>query len=115
MCEVLAANATLHTTWSRLAGELITWSSYEYRTVTLDDGFAMGSSMMPQKKNPGPCELLRGRQGIMNGYLMGGLTMLHGLPSGYNRDFHEEKVRCTGSPHRASSATPAPVTANHPV
>merc|ERR1719265_3045024 len=46
---------------------------------------------MPQKKNPGPCELLRGRQGIMNGYLMGGLTMLHGLPSGYNRDFHEEK------------------------
>ena len=70
MCEVLAANATLHTTWSRLAGELITWSSYEYGTVTLDDGFAMGSSMMPQKKNPGPCELLRGRQGIMNGYLM---------------------------------------------
>jgi len=62
VCQVLAANATLHTTWSRLAGELITWSSYEYRTVTLDDGFAMGSSMMPQKKNPGPCELLRGRQ-----------------------------------------------------
>jgi len=91
MCEVLNANATLHTTWSRLAGELITWSSYEYRTVTLDDGFAMGSSMMPQKKNPGPCELLRGRQGIMNGYAAAGLTMLHGLPSGYNRDFHEEK------------------------
>jgi argininosuccinate lyase len=91
MCELLNANATLHTTWSRLAGELITWSSYEYGTVTLDDGFAMGSSMMPQKKNPGPCELLRGRQGIMNGYAAAGLTLLHGLPSGYSRDFHEEK------------------------
>jgi argininosuccinate lyase len=110
MCEVLAANATLHTTWSRLAGELITWSSYEYRTVTLDDGFAMGSSMMPQKKNPGPCELLRGRQGIMNGYLMGGLTMLHGLPSGYNRDFHEEKELLFAScemANRAAAIIPA--------
>merc|ERR1719482_1892213 len=47
--------------------------------------------MMPQKKNPGPLELLRGRTGIINGYLMAALTMLHGLPSGYNRDFHEEK------------------------
>lgn len=67
------------------------WSSYEFRTVTLDDGFAMGSSMMPQKKNPGTLELLRGRHGIMTGYATAGLTMLHGLPSGYNRDFHEEK------------------------
>jgi len=104
MCEVLAANATLHTTWSRLAGEFITWSSYEYRTVTMDDGFAMGSSMMPQKKNPGPCELLRGRQGIMSGYLMAGLTMLHGLPSGYNRDFHEEKELIFASCHMANRA-----------
>ena len=91
MNEVLNANATLHSTFSRFAGELITWSSYEYRTVTLDDGFAMGSSMMPQKKNPGPCELIRGRSGIMTGYATAGLTMVHGLPSGYNRDFHEEK------------------------
>merc|ERR1711939_29914 len=83
--------ATMQSTFSRLAEELIMWSSYEFRTVTLDDGFAMGSSMMPQKKNPGPLELLRGRTGIINGYLMGALTMLHGLPSGYNRDFHEEK------------------------
>jgi argininosuccinate lyase len=110
MCEVLNTNATLHTTWSRLAGELITWSSYEYRTVTMDDGFAMGSSMMPQKKNPGPCELLRGRQGIMNGYAMGGLTMLHGLPSGYNRDFHEEKELVFAScsmANRAASIIPS--------
>ena len=104
MCEVLNANATLHTTWSRLAGELITWSSYEYRTVTLDDGFAMGSSMMPQKKNPGPCELLRGRQGIMSGYATAGLTLLHGLPSGYSRDFHEEKELLFASCEMANRA-----------
>jgi argininosuccinate lyase len=91
MLDVLTANATLQSLWSRLAEELIMWSSYEFRTVTLDDGFAMGSSMMPQKKNPGPLELLRGRAGIVNGYAFGGYTMLHGLPSGYNRDFHEEK------------------------
>ena len=110
MCEVLNANATLHTTWSRLAGELITWSSYEYRTVTLDDGFAMGSSMMPQKKNPGPCELLRGRQGIMSGYATAGLTLLHGLPSGYSRDFHEEKELLFAScemANRAAAIIPA--------
>ena len=47
--------------------------------------------MMPQKKNPGTLELLRGRAGRMNGLLMAGLTMMKGLPSGYNRDFHEEK------------------------
>ena len=91
MCEVLNTNATLSTTFSRLAEELIMWSSYEFRTVTLDDGFAMGSSMMPQKKNPGTIELLRGRHGILSGYAAAGLSMLHGLPSGYNRDFHEEK------------------------
>lgn len=91
MLEVLSASAILSTTASRLAEEFIFWSSYEFRTLTLDDGFAMGSSMMPQKKNPGPVELIRGRSGRMNGLLMAGLTLMKGLPSGYNRDFHEEK------------------------
>ncbi len=91
MLETLSSTAILMTTASRLAEELILWSSYEFRTVTLDDGFAMGSSMMPQKKNPGTLELLRGRSGRMNGLLVAGLTMMKGLPSGYNRDFHEEK------------------------
>ena len=91
MLETLSASAILMTTASRMAEELILWSSYEFRTVTLDDGFAMGSSMMPQKKNPGTLELLRGRAGRVNGLLMAGLTMMKGLPSGYNRDFHEEK------------------------
>lgn len=91
MLEILSASAILMTTLSRLAEELISWSSYEFRNVTLDDGFAMGSSMMPQKKNPGAIELLRGRSGRINGLLVAGLTMMKGLPSGYNRDFHEEK------------------------
>jgi len=89
--ESLSAAATLYTTWSRLAEELILWSSYEFRSVSLDDGFAMGSSMMPQKKNPGSCELIRGRAGRVNGLLSAGFTMMKGLPSGYNRDFHEDK------------------------
>ena len=91
MLEILSANAILETTASRIAEEFILWSSHEFRTLTLDDSFAMGSSMMPQKKNPGAVELLRGRAGRVNGLLSAGLTMMKGLPSGYNRDFHEEK------------------------
>ena len=67
------------------------WSSWEFGTVTLDDGFAMGYSMMPQKKNPGQLELMRGRAGRMIGLATAGMAMMKGLPSDYNRDFHEEK------------------------
>ncbi len=91
MLESCSSAATLYTTYSRLAEEFILWSSYEFRTLTLDDGFAMGSSMMPQKKNPGALELLRGRAGRVNGLLMAAFTLMKGLPSGYNRDFHEDK------------------------
>jgi argininosuccinate lyase len=91
MLETVSAVATLESTLSRLAEELILWSSYEFRAITLDDGFAMGSSMMPQKKNPGVLELLRGRAGRLNGLLVAAFTLMKGLPSGYNRDFHEDK------------------------
>jgi len=91
MLESLSAAANVQVTLSRLAEELILWSSYEYSTVSLDDGFAMGSSMMPQKKNPGTCELLRGRSGRVTGLMTAAYTMMKGLPSGYNRDFHEDK------------------------
>jgi argininosuccinate lyase len=91
LLETVSAVATLESTLSRLAEELILWSSYEFRSVTLDDGFAMGSSMMPQKKNPGVLELLRGRAGRINGLLVAAFTLMKGLPSGYNRDFHEDK------------------------
>ena len=91
MLEVLSNVAILQNTLSRLAEEFIFWSSYEFRSLTLDDGFAMGSSMMPQKKNPGALELMRGRTGRINGLANAGFTMMKGLPSGYNRDFHEDK------------------------
>jgi argininosuccinate lyase len=105
MLETLSAAAILMTTASRMAEELILWSSYEFRTVTLDDGFAMGSSMMPQKKNPGTLELLRGRAGRMNGFLMAGLTIMKGLPSGYNRDLYEEKEVLWGALDLINRAT----------
>jgi len=91
MLETVSSIASLQITLSRLAEEFIFWSSYEFRTLTLDDGFAMGSSMMPQKKNPGVLELIRGRTGRINGLLVAAYTLMKGLPSGYNRDFHEEK------------------------
>jgi argininosuccinate lyase len=91
LLENVSAVATYYSTCSRLAEEFILWSSYEFQTITLDDGFAMGSSMMPQKKNPGMLELMRGRSGRVNGLANAAFTMLKGLPSGYNRDFHEDK------------------------
>jgi argininosuccinate lyase len=91
LLESTSAVATYYSTCSRLAEEFILWSSYEFQTITLDDGFAMGSSMMPQKKNPGMLELVRGRSGRVNGLANAALTMCKGLPSGYNRDFHEDK------------------------
>ena len=59
--------------------------------MILDDSFSMGSSMMPQKKNPGVLELVRGRTGRMYGILMEMLTLVKGLHYGYNRDYHEDK------------------------
>lgn len=91
LLETTSAVATYYSTMSRLAEEFILWSSYEFQTITLDDGFAMGSSMMPQKKNPGMLELMRGRSGRINGLANAAFTMVKGLPSGYNRDFHEDK------------------------
>ena len=91
LLETTSAVATYYSTCSRLAEEFILWSSWEFQTITLDDGFAMGSSMMPQKKNPGMLELIRGRSGRVNGLANAAFTMLKGLPSGYNRDFHEDK------------------------
>lgn len=92
MLEIISALAILFSTFSRIAEEIIISITYEFDTMVLDDGFAMGSSMMPQKKNPGVLELVRGRTGKMYGILMHALTMMKGLPSGYNRDYHEVKT-----------------------
>jgi argininosuccinate lyase len=90
--ELLADFAILFSSMSRLADEIIYGITYEFNTMVLDDGFSMGSSMMPQKKNPGVLELVRGRTGKMYGILMHLLTTIKGLPSGYNRDYHEDKT-----------------------
>jgi argininosuccinate lyase len=76
---------------SRLAEELVLWSSAEFAFIRLPDAFATGSSIMPQKKNPDVAELARGRTGRVIGALVGVLTMLKGLPLSYNRDMQEDK------------------------
>jgi argininosuccinate lyase len=76
---------------SRLAEDLILWSSAEFGFVELDDAYATGSSLMPQKKNPDSLELLRGKVGRMVGHLVALLTTLKGLPSTYNKDLQEDK------------------------
>ncbi|MDL2206333.1 argininosuccinate lyase [Eubacteriales bacterium OttesenSCG-928-N13] len=76
---------------SRMCEELILWSSHEFGFVVMDDGFATGSSIMPQKKNPDVAELIRGKTGRVYGDLMGLLTMMKGLPLAYNKDMQEDK------------------------
>lgn len=76
---------------SRLSEEIILWCSWEFKFVELDDAFATGSSIMPQKKNPDLAELVRGKSGRVFGDLMGLLTMMKGLPLAYNKDMQEDK------------------------
>jgi argininosuccinate lyase len=90
--EFLAAAAIAAVHLSRLAEELVLWASEEFGFVQLPDGFATGSSMMPQKKNPDVAELVRGRTGRVLGALVALLTTLKGLPLAYNRDLQEDKA-----------------------
>ncbi len=76
---------------SRLAEEIVLWSTAEFGFVELDDAFATGSSIMPQKKNPDVAELTRGKTGRVYGHLVAILTILKGLPLAYNRDLQEDK------------------------
>jgi len=87
--ETLAAAALCMAHVSRLAEELVWWSSPAYGWVALDDAWSTGSSMMPNKKNPDPAELVRGRCGRVIGLLIGVLATLKGLPLGYQRDLQE--------------------------
>jgi argininosuccinate lyase len=86
-----AAAATTMMHLSRLSEEIVLWSSEEFGFVRLPDGFATGSSIMPQKRNPDMAELARGRTGRVYGNLVAILTMLKGLPLAYNRDLQEDK------------------------
>jgi argininosuccinate lyase len=76
---------------SRLGEEVVLWTTPEFGWVELDDAFATGSSIMPQKKNPDIAELARGKSGRLVGHLMSVLTMLKGLPLAYDRDMQEDK------------------------
>lgn len=89
--ELTAALALVMTHLSRLSEEIILWCSSEFRFVELDDAFATGSSIMPQKKNPDITELIRGKTGRVNGDLITLLTLLKGLPLAYNKDMQEDK------------------------
>ena len=76
---------------SRLSEEMIFWCSWEFRFVELDDRYATGSSIMPQKKNPDIAELVRGKTGRVYGNLMTLLTVMKALPLAYNKDMQEDK------------------------
>lgn len=89
--EFLAAAALIMMHLSRFAEELIVWSSTEFGFIELDDGYATGSSIMPQKKNPDVAELIRGKTGRVYGNLMALLTVMKGLPLTYNKDMQEDK------------------------
>lgn len=89
--EACAALTAMHL--SRLAEEIILWASDEFRFVRLDEAFASGSSIMPQKRNPDVAELARGKTGRVYGNLMATLTTMKALPLAYNRDLQEDKER----------------------
>ncbi|HEY92395.1 MAG TPA: argininosuccinate lyase [Dehalococcoidia bacterium] len=87
--EAAASLCMMHL--SRLAEEIILWSSAEFDFIEIDEAYATGSSIMPQKKNPDVAELVRGKTGRVYGKLMALLTTMKGLPLSYNRDMQEDK------------------------
>jgi argininosuccinate lyase len=90
--EFLSDAAILTVHLSRMAEELVLWSTEEFSFVELPDAFTTGSSIMPQKKNPDVAEIVRGKTGRVFGALMSLLTTMKGLPLSYNRDMQEDKV-----------------------
>jgi argininosuccinate lyase len=89
--EFVAACSQIMVHISRMAEELVLWSSAEFGFITIADSFTTGSSIMPQKKNPDVAELARGKTGRVFGSLMALLTLMKGLPLAYNRDMQEDK------------------------
>jgi len=89
--ELIFAGALLGVHLSRLGEDLLLFSTKEFAFLRIGDGYSTGSSLMPQKRNPDVAELVRGKSGRLVGNLMGVLTLLKGLPTGYNRDLQEEK------------------------
>ena len=89
--ELGAAISTIMMHLSRFSEEIILWCSWEFKFIELDDAFATGSSIMPQKKNPDVAELVRGKTGRVYGDLVTLLSMMKSLPLAYNKDMQEDK------------------------
>ena len=89
--EFLSIAAICATHLSRLAEEIVIWSTPQFAFVRLSDSYSTGSSIMPQKKNPDAAELIRAKTGRVNGHLIGLLTVMKGLPLTYSKDMQEDK------------------------
>ncbi len=89
--EILSVLAICGTHLSRLAEEIVLWSSAQFGFVSLSDSFSTGSSIMPQKRNPDAAELVRAKTGRLNGNLVNLLTVMKALPLAYNKDMQEDK------------------------
>jgi argininosuccinate lyase len=92
VCEIVFVAALTGAHLSRLAEDLIIFSTDEFGYVTLPESYTTGSSLMPQKRNPDGLELARGKAARLAGDVAGALAMLKGLPSGYNKDMQEDKA-----------------------
>ena len=91
VADLLYAMSLCSVHLSRLAEDILLYSNPAFGFITLDDRYSTGSSLMPQKRNADPMELMRGKSGRLIGNLVGFLTALKGLPSGYNKDLQEDK------------------------
>ena len=107
VAEALFDLALLGVHLSRIGEEMVIWSTEEFGFAVLDDAFATGSSMLPQKKNPDVAELARGKTGRLIGNLTGLLVTLKGLPLSYNRDLQEDKEPLFDSVHQTHLALAA--------
>jgi argininosuccinate lyase len=107
LCEILFVTSMIATHLSRLAEDLIIFSSDEYRFVELPEAYTTGSSLMPQKRNPDGLELARGMAARSIGELTAALAMIKGTPSGYNKDFQEDKRLLFGAIDALEKLLPA--------
>ncbi len=103
--EVAAACAIAMTHLSRMAEELVLWSTPEFGLVRMGEAWSTGSSIMPQKRNPDAAELVRGKAGRVYGDLTALLTMVKGLPLAYNRDLQEDREALFDAVHTTLAST----------
>lgn len=104
--DFLHCMSLIMTHLSRFSEEIILWCSFEFHFISLDDAFATGSSIMPQKKNPDIAELVRGKSGRVFGNLFSLFTVMKGLPLAYNKDMQEDKESVFDSAENVKQCLP---------